>query len=80
MGKGSFADIICLRMATPLSGLSIRASSLYAGMCLELTSNITSASLRKRDPSYKKQIVCSFVRSVRVVKPCALVLSEENML
>lgn len=57
VGEGSFADIICLRMATPLSGLSIRASSLYAGMCLEVTSNITSASLRKRDPSYRKQIV-----------------------
>lgn len=73
MGEGSFTDIICLRIATPLSGLSIIASSLYAGMCLELTNNITSASLRKREPSYREQSVCLFalleVSLLRIAAP-----------
>lgn len=40
-------------MDTPRSWVSIRVSSLYAGICLALTKLITSASVRNFAPSWK---------------------------
>ena len=43
-----------LLMATPLSALPMAVSSLYAGMCLALTSESISSSERCKHPSWKK--------------------------
>ena len=44
-----------LLMATPLSGLPMAVSSLYAGMCLALTRESISSFERRKHPSWKKK-------------------------
>ena len=55
-----------LLMATPLSGLPMAVSSLYAGMCLALTRESISSSERRKHLSWKK-------KSKPLSKPCYIV-------